>query len=154
MPCGPNAAPEGLPVPLVADACGAPILRDHDRSAGSGTVRPIKAATTYMPCSSGHLHHLRSEADTQPTGLLVVTVTVRCVPLVPAAYGTRMARPARTTLRAPGGDGSQLARRVRPVPCDHHVVGKSSEVLAAQAQLSPAQRGATSSVECRVVIVR
>jgi hypothetical protein len=51
----------------------------------------------------------------QPTGLLEVTVTVRYIPLVTAAYGTRVARPARTTMLAAGGDGSQLDRRVRPV---------------------------------------
>jgi hypothetical protein len=38
-----------------------------------------------------------------------VTVTDRCIPLVTAAYGTRVARPARTTRLAPEGNGSQLA---------------------------------------------
>jgi hypothetical protein len=49
----------------------------------------------------------------QSNGLFEVTVTVRWVPFVTAAYGTRVARPARTTRLAPGGDGSQLDRRVR-----------------------------------------
>jgi hypothetical protein len=40
----------------------------------------------------------------QPTGLREVTVTDRYIPLVTAAYGTRVARPAKTML-APGGDG-------------------------------------------------
>ena len=39
----------------------------------------------------------------------------RQVPLVTAAYGTRAARPARTTTFARGGNGSQLAQRVRSV---------------------------------------
>jgi hypothetical protein len=42
---------------------------------------------------------------------LGVTVTVRWIPLVPARYGTWVARPARTTMLAPGGDGSRLGRR-------------------------------------------
>jgi hypothetical protein len=42
-----------------------------------------------------------------------VTVTDRQMPLVTAAYGTRVARPAKTTV-ARGGNGSQLAQRVRP----------------------------------------
>jgi hypothetical protein len=54
-----------------------------------------------------------------------VTVTDRCIPLVTAAYGTRVARPARTTLLAAGGEGSQLNRRFRPVLGDHRFVGKS-----------------------------
>jgi hypothetical protein len=56
-----------------------------------------------------------------------VTVSVRWLPLVTAAYGTRVARPARTTMLAPGGDGSQLGTRVRPVMSDHRLVGKSLE---------------------------
>jgi hypothetical protein len=52
-------------------------------------------------------------------------VTVRQIPLVTAAYGTRVARPARTTTFGRGGDGSQLGQRVRPVLGDHCLVGKS-----------------------------
>jgi hypothetical protein len=59
--------------------------------------------------------------------LLGVTVTVRWIPLVTAAYGTRVARPASTAMLAPGGDGSRLDRRVRPVLDDHRLVGKSPE---------------------------
>jgi len=44
----------------------------------------------------------------QPTGLLEVTVTVRWIPLVPAADGTWVAWPVRTTTLEPGDDGSQL----------------------------------------------
>jgi hypothetical protein len=61
----------------------------------------------------------------QPTGLLKVTVIVRWVPLVTAAYGTRMAWPARTSRLAPGALGSQLAQRLRP--SDDGIVGKSPE---------------------------
>jgi len=50
-----------------------------------------------MPCSFGLLSHPRSEAGGLPTGLFEVTVTVRYIPLVTAAYGTRVARPVRTT---------------------------------------------------------
>jgi hypothetical protein len=80
-----------------------------------------------MPCSFGLLPHPRSEAGTQSTGVPEVTVTIRCIPLVPAAYGTWVARPARTTMLAPGGNGSQLAQRVRSVLGDHRLVGKSPE---------------------------
>ena len=81
-----------------------------------------------LACRSfGLLPHPRSEAGTQSNGLLQVTVSVRWIPLVTAAYGTRVARPARTTMLAPGGDGSQLDRRVRPVLGDHRLVGKSPE---------------------------
>jgi hypothetical protein len=52
-------------------------------------------------------------------------VTDRCIPLVTAAYGTWVARPARTTTFAPGGDGSQLDARVRSVLGGHRVVGRS-----------------------------
>jgi hypothetical protein len=38
-------------------------------------------------------------------------VTVRCIPLVTAACGTWVARPARTTSFARGRDGFQLVRR-------------------------------------------
>ena len=57
---------------------------------------------------------LQVREERESTGVLEVTVTVRWIPLVPAAYGTRVARPARTTTLAPGGDGSHHDRRVRP----------------------------------------
>jgi hypothetical protein len=62
-----------------------------------------------MPCSFDLLPHRRSEACAQPIGLLAVTVIVRWVPLVTAAYGTWVARPARTTTLPRGGDGSNSA---------------------------------------------
>jgi len=68
-----------------------------------------------MPCSFGLLPHPRSETGTSPNGLLRVTVTDRYIPLVTTAYGTWVARPARTTMVRRGGDGSHLNRRVRPV---------------------------------------
>jgi hypothetical protein len=80
-----------------------------------------------MPCSFGLLPHARSEAGVQSNGLPEVTVVVRWIPLVPAAYGTRVARPARTTMLVPGGNGSQLGRRMRPALGDHCIVGKSPE---------------------------
>jgi hypothetical protein len=50
--------------------------------------------------------HPRSEAGAKLNDLLRVTVSVHWIPLVTAAYGTRVARPARTTTLAPDGDGS------------------------------------------------
>jgi hypothetical protein len=58
-------------------------------------------------------------------------MTDRCIPLATAAYGTWMARPAKTTTLPPGGDDSQLDRRVRPVLGEPLLVGKSPEGLAA-----------------------
>jgi hypothetical protein len=51
-----------------------------------------------MPCSFGLLPHPRSGTGAQPDDLLRVTVTIRYVPLVTAAYGTWVARSARTTM--------------------------------------------------------
>jgi hypothetical protein len=70
------------------------------------------------------LLHPRSEADAHPTGPVEVTVIIRWIPLVTAACGTRVARPTRTAMLAPGGDGAQLGGRVRPALVDHCIVGK------------------------------
>jgi hypothetical protein len=77
---------------------GAPVLRDQGPIGRLGTARPILALTPCMPCSFGPLPQPRSEMRAQPTGLLEVTVTDRYIPLVIAACGTRVARPARMTL--------------------------------------------------------
>jgi hypothetical protein len=61
-----------------------------------------------MPCSFGPSVLRWSEACDPPNDLLEVTVTDRQIPLVPAAYGTPVARPARTTRLAPGGDPGRL----------------------------------------------
>jgi hypothetical protein len=81
-----------------------------------------------MPCSFGLLPHPRPATGGQPTGLLEVTVTVRCIPLVTAAYGTWVARPVRMTTLPPDGDGSQLVLWVRPVLGDHRLAAKSRRV--------------------------
>jgi hypothetical protein len=51
-----------------------------------------------MPCSFGLLPNPRSGTGGQPNGLLQVTVVDRYIPVVTAAYGTWVARPARTTI--------------------------------------------------------
>jgi hypothetical protein len=84
-------------------------------------------ATSFMPCSFGLLPNPRSGTCAQPTGLREVTVIIRWIPLVPAPYGRRVARSATMATLTPGGDGSQLNRRVRPVLGDHRLVGKSPE---------------------------
>ena len=71
--------------------------------------------------------HPRSEPRAQPIEVLEVTVVVRCIPLVTAAYGTRVARPARTTMLPPGGGRSQPGRSVRPILGEPLVVGKNPE---------------------------
>jgi hypothetical protein len=77
-----------------------------------------------MPCSFALLPRPRSTACAQHHGPLEVTVSVRQIPLVTATYGTWVARPASTTMLAAGGDGSQLARGVRPARGDDCFVGK------------------------------
>ena len=67
-----------------------------------------------MPCSFGLLSYRRSGTGAQPNVLIRVTVIVRWIPLVTAACGTWVARPASTTTLVRGGDGSQLAQWVRP----------------------------------------
>jgi hypothetical protein len=67
-----------------------------------------------------------------------VTVSVRWIPLVTAAYGTRVARPAETTMLARDGDGSGPNRWVRPVLTRHCFVGKPSKTAR--------QPGVTSSL--------
>jgi hypothetical protein len=65
--------------------------------------------TSCMQFRAATASQVRSRQFNDP---LRVTVTVRWIPLVTAAYGTRVARPAkRTTPPAPCGDGSQLDRR-------------------------------------------
>jgi hypothetical protein len=61
-------------------------------------LRGFEPLTPCMPCSFGLLPHPRSGMCAQPTGLLELTVTDRYIPLVTAAYGTWVARPARTTI--------------------------------------------------------
>jgi hypothetical protein len=92
-----------------------------------GGAEGIEPLTPCMPCSFGPLPHPRSAACTQPTGLLEVTVTVRWIPLVTAACGTWVARPARTTFLERGGNGSQHGQGVRPDLGNHCIVGKSPE---------------------------
>jgi hypothetical protein len=89
--------------------------------------RGFEPLTPCMPCSFDFLPFPRSGAAAQPAGGLEVTVTVRWVPLVTATCGTWVARPPRTTMLAPSGDGSEFARTVRPVLGDHCLVGKSPE---------------------------
>jgi hypothetical protein len=67
-----------------------------------------------MPCSFGLLPHRRPEADPHRPGPVGVTVTDRYIPLVTAAYGTRVARPARTR---------KAAAWRRPLPA--HLLGEA-----------------------------
>jgi hypothetical protein len=74
-----------------------------------GMTSPILALDPLLPCSFGLLPNPRSEPCVQFNHPLGVTVTVRWIPLVTAAYGTRVARPARTTTLLPDGDGTTSA---------------------------------------------
>jgi hypothetical protein len=75
------------------------------------------AMTPCMPCTFSALQTPRSEAIIQLSDSPGLTVVVRWIPLVTAAYGTRVARPVSTTMLGPGGNGSQLAQTVRRVWC-------------------------------------
>ena len=55
---------------------------------------------------------------------------VRWIPLVPAAYGMWVARPARTTVLRTWRRLLQLCQRVRPVLGDHRLVAKSPQLGA------------------------
>jgi hypothetical protein len=55
---------------------------------------------------------------------------VRWIPLVPAAYGMWVARPARTTVLRTWRRWLQLCQRVRPVLGDHRLVAKSPQLGA------------------------
>ena len=67
-----------------------------------------------MPCSFGRLRYSGSAACAKHHGSLEVTVTVRYLPLVTAAYGTLVARPPRTA--SSHGEATLPARPgVRPV---------------------------------------
>ena len=72
--------------------------------------------TPCMPCSFGLLPHPRSGTGAHTNGLLRVTVSVRYIPLVTAAYGTRVARPARMTVAIPGSDPSNSTVRCASSP--------------------------------------
>jgi hypothetical protein len=72
--------------------------------------------TPCMPCSFAVPRRTRSEPRPQSNGPHRVTVTVRWIPLATAAYGTRVARPPRTTPLQPGGDSFSSARERGPSP--------------------------------------
>jgi hypothetical protein len=104
-----------------------------------------------MPCSFGLLPHPRSGAGTQTNGLLKVTVTVRCIPLVTAAYGTRVARTARTTMVGRGGDGFHLNSRVRLILGDPLPRGQEPGGLAAAGWET---RALACRLECPLVVAQ
>jgi hypothetical protein len=94
-----------------------------------GRARQSQSSRRTLACHavSGSSPTAGQGVGAQPNGRLRVTVSVRWIPLVTAAYGTRVARLARTTMLAPGGDGSPVGKRVRSVLGDHRLVGKSPE---------------------------
>jgi hypothetical protein len=79
----------------------------------------------------GLLRSPRSGADDQHIDLHRVTVVDRWIPLETAAYGTRVARPARMTMPASGSDGSQLDQRVRSVLGGHRLGQEPAGRMAA-----------------------
>ena len=71
---------------------------------------PKSAMTPCMPCSVVPCGGSRSVAGAQRNGRLGVTVIDRWIPLVTAAYGTRVARTVRTTMCPPDSNGSNWSR--------------------------------------------
>jgi hypothetical protein len=66
-----------------------------------------------------------SGTGVQPKGLLRVTVSVRWIPLVTAAHGTRVARPGRERRCSHmAAMAPQLGTRVRPIVGDYRLVGR------------------------------
>ena len=77
---------------------------------------PTCGLTPCMPCSFGRLQSPRSGAGGPLGGHLQVIVSDRCVPVMTAAYGTRVARPARTAMiptwrRLPAWSGGETGPR-------------------------------------------
>jgi hypothetical protein len=106
-------------------------------------VERVRALTSCMPCSFGLPRSPRSGAGGPLSGPLGVTVTDRQIPRLTAACGTRVARPARTMMLAPGGDGSQIGRRVRPVLGDQLSCWQAAKGAAASATRSLPNRQRT-----------
>jgi hypothetical protein len=79
-------------------------------------LRGFEPLIPCMPCSFSAVRSPRSGVVSQLRGPIRLTVTDRYVPLVTAAYGTRMARPASTTMLVSDGEGSQVVRCVGPSP--------------------------------------
>ena len=104
--------------------------------------------STCMPCSVGLLPHPRSGTGAQPNGRLRVTVIVRWIPLVTAAYGTWVARPVGEPRRSHLAVTAPAHSWVRPVLGDHRLVGKSlegSRQRVGRLELRPASRHAACS---------
>ena len=142
-----NLVSIGVPVPCGRGGLRRSGLRDRDRSAGrrgkanAGDEKTSRLRDGHPWPDRGPRHHARipqlhprSETHALPNGLLGVTVIVRWIPLMTAAYGTRVARPARTTRLPPSGDGPPLFQTVRPDRGDPSPRGQESEGLAAVAR--------------------
>jgi hypothetical protein len=87
-------------------------------------------ARTMTPCSQsqiGRCPYLRRRGSAQVEAASWLSVVVRSEPFRTAVNGTLAARPARTTMLAPSGDGSQLDGRVRPVRGDPPARGQEPE---------------------------
>jgi hypothetical protein len=96
-----------------------------DRAAGHRKAdASLDQSTRSSQSQIGWDHHLGRREAAQVDAVSALSVGIRWVPLVPVARGTRVARRARTTTLAPGGDGSELALTVRPALGDYCVVGK------------------------------
>jgi hypothetical protein len=75
----------------------------------SGAVEALRVLRTTRKTAVRCRRVLQQPAVTVGAGLLHVTATVRWIPLLPAAYGTRVARPASTTMLVPDGYGAPRA---------------------------------------------
>jgi hypothetical protein len=130
-----NLVSIGVPVPSGRGRLrrSGPPRPGTDRPAGHG--KADKSLDPCMPCSFGLLPHPRSEPGAQPYSVLGVTVSVRRIPLVTAAYGTRVARPARTTML--GRPGCRVGRIGAPDPRGGHHLLRMRSAACGIVSMSP-----------------
>jgi hypothetical protein len=110
----------------VADACGAPVLRDQgpDRPAGHGKAdASLDQSTTCLQSQIGCCRHLRGWGTAQVVGAVVLSVVVRSGPARTVVNGTLVARPVRG-LGTGWCRSSQPDRRARPVLGDDCIKAK------------------------------
>jgi hypothetical protein len=90
-------------------------------------LRGFEPLTPCMPCSFSTVRSPSSGAVSQLRGPIRLTVIDRWIPLVTAAYGTWVARRARTTIVRTWRRRVQLASGCGRSLGDWHIVGKNPE---------------------------
>jgi hypothetical protein len=93
-----------------------PLLAGAVKRAIAGTMTPCPQSQIGRCC------YLPGWGTAQVEVELALSVAARWGPVMTAVNGTLGARPARTTMLPPAGDGFQLGWRVRPVCVPHCLV--------------------------------